>query len=180
MDLEKSCAFTGHRQKSLPWGYNENDPACIRLKARLRDGVLDLITGSGVRHFISGMAQGVDTYAAELIIALRESGFPVTLECALPCGGQESRWTEAAQQRYRSLLSRCDILTQLQEKYTPGCMQARNRYMVAHSRFVLAVRAARSALHSVLTARLSGLTRSDRKIQKNSAIFGCFLPKKRA
>lgn len=58
MDLEKSCAFTGHRQKSLPWGYNENDPACIRLKARLRDGVLDLITGSGVRHFISGMAQG--------------------------------------------------------------------------------------------------------------------------
>ena len=26
------CAFTGHRPKSFPWGYNENAPGCVMLK----------------------------------------------------------------------------------------------------------------------------------------------------
>ena len=31
----KSCAFTGHRPQRFPWGYNESDPRCAKLKASL-------------------------------------------------------------------------------------------------------------------------------------------------
>ena len=34
---ELTCTFTGHRAEKLPWGYNENDPRCRRLKQTLYD-----------------------------------------------------------------------------------------------------------------------------------------------
>ena len=36
---EKTCCFTGHRSAKLPWGANENDPRCLRLKPDLPDAV---------------------------------------------------------------------------------------------------------------------------------------------
>ena len=36
---EKTCCFTGHRSAKLPWGANENDPRCLRLKSDLADAV---------------------------------------------------------------------------------------------------------------------------------------------
>ena len=37
---QESCCFTGHRPAKLPWGYNERDPRCVRLKERIADAVL--------------------------------------------------------------------------------------------------------------------------------------------
>ena len=37
---QESCCFTGHRHAKLPWGYNERDPRCVRLKERIADAVL--------------------------------------------------------------------------------------------------------------------------------------------
>ena len=34
-------AFTGHRPESLPFGENENDARCIRLKAMLLTEIMD-------------------------------------------------------------------------------------------------------------------------------------------
>ena len=56
---EKTCCFTGHRSAKLPWGANENDPRCLRLKSDLADAVEAVYEG-GVRHFICGMAEGCD------------------------------------------------------------------------------------------------------------------------
>ena len=58
---QKSCCFTGHRPAKLPWGYREEDPRCITLKARIFDAVT-LAWQEGYRHFICGMAQGCDLY----------------------------------------------------------------------------------------------------------------------
>ena len=54
---ELTCTFTGHRAEKLPWGYNENDPRCRRLKQTLYD-TLDAVYESGFRNFICGMAEG--------------------------------------------------------------------------------------------------------------------------
>ena len=56
MDL-CSCAFTGHRPKSLPWRYNESSPDCTMLKDVLAEQIKTL-ADDGVTGFISGMAQG--------------------------------------------------------------------------------------------------------------------------
>ena len=67
----KTCAFTGHRPKGL--GYPESDGRCDALKQLLRLTVRRLIQEQGVTHFISGMAQGVDLYAAEIVLELKEA-----------------------------------------------------------------------------------------------------------
>lgn len=66
----KTCAFTGHRPQNLPFGFNEEDERCIDLKKTLREQIINLIENEGVTHFISGMAIGVDMYAAEIVLGL--------------------------------------------------------------------------------------------------------------
>ena len=68
-----SCCFTGHRPAKLPWGTDEGDERCLRLKARLRE-VIARAVEDGYTHFICGMAEGCDLYCAEAVLALRERG----------------------------------------------------------------------------------------------------------
>ena len=46
-----SCCFTGHRPAKLPWGTDEGDERCLRLKARLRE-VIARAVEDGYTHFI--------------------------------------------------------------------------------------------------------------------------------
>ena len=78
----KTCAFTGHRPKGL--GYPELDERCAALKEKLRSLIMKLMEEEGVTHFISGMAQGVDMYAAEIVLELKKQHPQITLECAIP------------------------------------------------------------------------------------------------
>ena len=133
-----TCCFTGHRPSKLPWGSNEGDPRCRRLKERLGEAVC-CAYADGFRHFICGMALGCDFYFAEAVLALKRAHSDVTLEAAIPCPTQADGWTAAERSRYRSLLERCDYETLVQDHYSPGCMQRRNRYMVDHSALLIAV-----------------------------------------
>ena len=89
-----SCCFTGHRPAKLPWGTDEGDERCLRLKARLRE-VIARAVEDGYTHFICGMAEGCDLYCAEAVLALRERHSEVTLEAAIPCPTQADGWSAA-------------------------------------------------------------------------------------
>lgn len=134
---QSACCFTGHRPAKLPWGNDELDIRCLALKARLRAAVECAIL-EGTEHFICGMAEGCDLYFCEIVLELKGRYPHVTLEAALPCPTQADKWSEASRARYRALLSRCDYETMVQEAYTPGCMQRRNRYMVDHASLLIA------------------------------------------
>ena len=126
---ESVCAFTGHRSRKLPWGYDEQDVRCVAFKKCLYD-VVESLVESGVEHFISGMAQGGDLYFAEAVLALREKYPHITLEAAVPYPGQADSWPMEQRQRYKRILSRCARVTVVQEQYSRSCMLERNRYMV--------------------------------------------------
>ena len=81
---EVSCAFTGHRPAKLPWGSDENDPRAVELKKKLKDYIRLLVDQKGVRRFVSGMAPGIDMYAAEAVIELKKEKEGLILECAVP------------------------------------------------------------------------------------------------
>ena len=68
------CAFTGYRPQKMPFGLDESDPRCVDFKARLRETIEGLI-GQRYAHFISGGAMGMDTYAAEIVLELKEHGY---------------------------------------------------------------------------------------------------------
>ena len=138
MDKEKTCCFTGHRPDKLPWGEEERDPRCLRLKRSLARAVEDAYV-SGCRRFISGMARGCDLYFAEAVLELRERHDDIELECARPCETQADSWPRAQQERYRSILDRCNYETLVQHRYDRFCMIRRNQYMVDRSQRLIAV-----------------------------------------
>lgn len=87
----------------------------------------------------SGMALGVDQWAAEAVLALKEAHPQISLEVAIPYETQMIGWNIDQQEHYFSITSRCDKESMLQRAYTKGCAQRCNRYMVDSSQFVLAV-----------------------------------------
>ncbi|UEB79357.1 DUF1273 domain-containing protein [Clostridium sp. M62/1] len=135
----KTCAFTGHRPQNLPFGFNEEDECCINLKKTLREQIINLIENEGVTHFISGMAIGVDMYAAEIVLDLKARYPNITLESAIPCETQAVKWSMAQRERYYDIAARCDKETMLQSRYSPDCMDKRNRYMADHADVLIAV-----------------------------------------
>ena len=132
-----TCCFTGHRPQNLR--LLPGSAAETKLKNRISGEILRLITERGVRRFISGMALGVDTFAAQIVLKLRDIYPEITLECAVPCRGQDKRWRREDRAVYADILSRADRVTVLQETYTPFCMQLRDAYMVENADIVLAV-----------------------------------------
>lgn len=133
----KTCCFTGHRPQKL--GYGENSIQCDELKNRLEELIIELIEKGGVTHFVSGVALGVDTYAAKIVLNLKTRYPDITLECAIPCENQAEKWNERDRDVYYDLISKCDKETLLQQKYSSDCMKKRNEYMVDNSDYVIAV-----------------------------------------
>ena len=159
LDRAHTCCFTGHRPEKLPWGSDERDPRCLRLKSRIMDTV-EAVYREGYRHFICGMARGCDLYCGEAVLAFRESHPDVILEAAIPCASQCRNWPMAEHRRWQRLVDEADLETMIQEEYTRGCMHRRNRYMVDHSSLVIAVYdgsagGTRSTLEYAISRRVS-------------------------
>lgn len=94
---------------------------------------------NGVTQFLSGMAEGVDTWAALAVLALREKNDALKLHCILPCREQAEQWGGPAQALYRSILEQADSVVYVNRDYKKDCMLERNRFLVEHSDILLAV-----------------------------------------
>ena len=137
---QKTCCFSGHRPEKLPFGHDEKHPDCLRLKVKLLCEV-DRMRENGVTTFLTGMAQGIDLIAAEIVLDIREA-YPddnVRLVAAVPFEGQADKWSEPYRERYFDILSRADEVVTLQRRYTDACFRERNRYMVSASAHLIAV-----------------------------------------
>lgn len=135
---ETACCFTGHRPNKLPGGYVMDETALAPLRRRLRRAVWEAVD-AGYRDFLCGMALGVDTMAAQEVLALREIRPELRLIAVIPCPGQARRWRPEDQYRYRELLNRADGCYTAGPSYTPYAMGARNLWMVEHASRLIAV-----------------------------------------
>jgi len=133
----KACAFTGYRPQKLPFGFDEADPRCEAFKARIATAIEER-AGEGYTHFISGGALGMDMFAAEAVLKLRNELPWITLEIAVPFEGQSSKWNDEYKSRYGRILSNADKVTMISREYTKGCLFRRNRYMVDHADLLMA------------------------------------------
>ena len=124
------CCFTGHRPEKL--GMPETE-VVESLKKEIRTAIAD-----GFQTFISGMARGVDLWAAEIVLALRDEGAAIRLICASPYKGFESRWSREWQQRYRQVMEQADLVRFICPGYSRDCFQRRNEWMVDRSARVIA------------------------------------------
>lgn len=134
-----TCAITGHRFASLPFGTNEADARCHELKNIIRNELVNLIDRDGVRRFLCGMALGADQITAEILILLKSKYPDLELYAFVPCPEQYLKWNAAQSARYRAILQHTDEIVQISDKYTRGCMQKRNRAMIENADILLAV-----------------------------------------
>ena len=136
--VKRSCAFTGHRPHKFPWKTCESDPRCGILKTTL-EAQIEELAQAGVTDFLSGMAEGMDTWSALAVLALREKNPTVKLHCILPCKEQAARWSVHARALYRSILEQADSVVYVSREYHKSCMLERNRFLVDHEQILLAV-----------------------------------------
>lgn len=133
-----ALCFTGHRPQKLPYGFDEENELCIRLKARLT-AEIEIKIECGVDTFLCGMALGTDIWCGEIVIKLKEQFPNIRLIACIPHTGQEKSWNDDYKERYARLLDSADHSIVLYVRYVRGCMQKRNRYMVDNSAHMIAV-----------------------------------------
>lgn len=128
--MHRVC-FTGHRPEKL----KQSESVIVKaLEAAIKEAISD-----GKNVFISGMARGVDIWAAEIVLRLRNEGQNVKLICAGPYEGFERGWSHDWQQRYNAVLRSADLVRFICPGYSRACFQIRNEWMVDHSALVIAV-----------------------------------------
>lgn len=134
----KACAFTGHRPQRFIFGFDEEHPYCITMKELLEQEIRRMID-VGVTTFYSGMALGIDIWAAEIVLRLKTDYPDTRLIAVLPHEEQANKWSVEHRERYFNTLSECDDVITLQTHYTSDCMHKRNRYLIDHAKYLIAV-----------------------------------------
>ena len=134
---KKRCCFTGHRPEKL-FSRNEGLEAVEKeIKARLKIAVQEAIE-DGLTTVITGMARGLDLWAAVVVLEEREKNPDVKLICAVPFHGFEKRWNTNEQAHYQSVLEKADFVKIVCEHYSKSCFQIRNVFMVDRASRVIA------------------------------------------
>ena len=128
--LHRVC-FTRHRPEKL----RRIKPEIVK---DLKKEILQA-TDEGFNVVISGMARGVDIWAAEIVLQLRADGKNVRLICACPYKGFEENWNIYWRLKYKPVLKEADYVKYVCPEYSRGCFQIRNEWMVDHSAKVIAV-----------------------------------------
>ena len=127
-----AVCFTGHRPEKLPGG-NEK-----RMLESLLYGEILIAVQDGARTFYAGMAQGVDIWAAEMVLSLRrQHDLRLIAVRPFPTHGGGLRGT--ALYRYENILRAADEIITVCPQYHPGCYKLRNAYMLEHSQRLIAV-----------------------------------------
>lgn len=160
--MKRACyAFAGYRPHRLPYGNDESHPDCIKLKHRLME-VINRHLDMGIKTFITGMALGVDQWAAEIVLMEKEArpDDDIELWCAIPYDKQAATWSEEERVRYQAILSKANRTDYVSHQYYTGCLFVRNRYMVDCATHLIAVYDGQKGgtYHTINYAKKRGLT----------------------
>ena len=134
MENEKKqhrCCFTGHRPNKLDYSEGEIKP--------LLETAVDNAISDGYVTFITGMAEGVDIWAAEIVLEKKKHNTALHLICAVPHPGFKKRKSKYEEDRYQNIIDSADYTQTICDRYFRACYQRRNEFMVDHSNLVIAV-----------------------------------------
>jgi len=139
--MEKhSCTNIGCSPQRFQFKYNEEAPLCKRLKEVITEHIKGLYA-TGVKLFYVGCAVGVDTWTAEIIIDLKKQAeySHIELFCAIPFPGHTEKFTDRQIKRYKSILSQCTYMKEINRHYSPVAYKRLNYFMIERSQHLIAV-----------------------------------------
>lgn len=129
------CCFSGHRPEKIAG----DEYAIVHWLYSAIQRAID----EGYQTFITGMARGVDIWAAEQVIRAKLSYPNVRLICAIPHPDFEISWGHEWQRRYHNVLDQSDLVKTISTRRSLNrkndSYQIRNEWMVDHSSKLICV-----------------------------------------
>ena len=119
MDEPVRCAVIGQNPMCFPWGFDEEDEYCSKMKMELAQQIMALRQG-GVSQFLIACDYGVGLYAGEIVNSLRATtDHDLMLICCTPHEEQATKWAPYLRERYFDMLTVCTYLSAVCEVGTP-------------------------------------------------------------
>lgn len=138
-DRSRTCCFTGHRRRDLPFKGSLNKFGMRRLLSVLRL-MIEEAYREGYNTFMSGMADGIDIYCAKMVWEMKndKKNDDIQLICAIPYEEQAKEVTDALDVYYYSIiLNNCDVKVVVSNQKDRNRYKARNQFMVNNSSMVI-------------------------------------------
>ena len=122
------CAVMGQHPLRFPWGFDEEDASCAKMKMELAQQIM-VLCQEGVSQFLVACDCGVGLYAAEIVNGLRATtDHDLMLICYTPYEEQATKWAPYLRERYFDMLTACTYLSAVCEVGAPDAqLQAYKR-----------------------------------------------------
>ena len=132
------CAIIGQNPLRLPWGFDEEDDRCRKLKMELAQQIM-VLRQSGVSQFLTACDCGVGLYTGEIINGLRMTDRDLMLICYTPHEEQATKWAPYLRERYFAMLEKCTLISAVCEVGAPDAQFQAYKKIIDLADVVLAV-----------------------------------------
>ncbi|WP_192894585.1 DUF1273 domain-containing protein [Paenibacillus contaminans] len=135
----KSLLVTGYKASELGI-FSLKHPGIRIIKKALKSRIAALLD-EGLEWVIVSGQWGVELWAAETAIEMKEQGYPLQLAVITPFLEQEENWSEEKQNVYRQVLAGADYVNSVtKSKYSgPWQFRARDQFLLRNSDALLLV-----------------------------------------
>ena len=138
MGKEYRCAIIGQHPMRFPWGFDEEDTQCRRMKLELAQCIMEL-RQCGVTEFQVACDPGVGLYAGEIVNITKQNDEAMRLVCVTPFEEQATKWTPQLRERYFNMLAGCTELDCIDFHEQPDAQLLAYQRIIKQSGVVLAV-----------------------------------------
>ena len=137
---KQSCAITGHNPQRFKFKYNEEAPLCRSIKTAITEQI-KILYSKGVGIFYVGCAVGVDTWAAEIVLELKQQAAysDIELFCAIPFPEHTEKFTAGQKKRNEEILNQCTGKEILSRHYSPVAYKRLNYFLIDKSEYLIAI-----------------------------------------
>ncbi|HHX57514.1 MAG TPA: DUF1273 domain-containing protein [Clostridiales bacterium] len=136
--IEKTVCFSGHRPMKLPGKGDWSDRRTKIIKSMLYYRIHTSIE-EGYTHFITGLARGIDLWAAMFVLELKSQHPELSLICVKPTEDHGNKFTGEDKYMLEYALFHADKIVCTSPSYHANCYRIRNQYMVDNSSQLIAV-----------------------------------------
>ena len=138
MDKPIRCAVIGQNPMRFPWGFDEEDDRCRKLKIELAQQIM-MLRQNGVSQFLTACDCGVGLYAGEIINGLRTTDRDLMLICYIPHEEQATKWAPYLRERYFTMLEKCTLISAVCEVGAPNAQLQAYKKIIGLADVVLMV-----------------------------------------
>lgn len=136
--IEKTVCFSGHRPMKLPGNGNWSDSRTKIIKSILYFKIHTSIQ-EGYTNFITGLARGIDLWAAMIVLEFKNQYPNLSLICVKPTEDHGIKFTGEDKYMLDYALYNADKIICTSPNYHANCYKIRNQYMVDNSSKLIAV-----------------------------------------